>query len=128
MREAFFPLDARELLINRILAVDDEPLLLELVVEELRTHGFDVEGACDGESAKVLLDSGKRYDLLVTDIRMPGKVDGLALGQYFLGSNQLAEVVYMTGYAEIPQTLSTREKLLRKPFRIGQLVALVTDG
>ena len=112
---------------NRILAVDDEPLLLDLVVEELRAHGFDVEGAGDGDSAKALIASGKKYDLLVTDVRMPGKVDGLALGQYFLGSDELAKVVYMTGYAELPPMLSAREKLLRKPFRIGQLVALVTD-
>lgn len=112
---------------TRILAVDDEPLLLELVVDELQMHGFDVESAPDGDAATMLIESGRQYDLLVTDLRMPGKVDGLALGKLFLGCSASGYVIYTTGYAEMPETLSAREKLLRKPFRIGQLISLIAN-
>jgi CheY-like chemotaxis protein len=110
---------------TRILAVDDEPLLLELVVDELEMHGFVVQAAADGEAAKALLASNSDYDVLVTDLRMPGKVDGLALARYFLDHNGVGRVIYVTGFAEIPQTFSARETLLRKPFRMGQLVSLI---
>lgn len=112
---------------TRILAVDDEPLLLELVVDELQMHGFDVESAPDGDAAKMLLESGRQYDFLVTDLRMPGKVDGLALGKFFLGRSEPAFIIYTTGYAEIPEIFSEREKLLRKPFRIGQLISMIAN-
>jgi DNA-binding response OmpR family regulator len=59
----------------RILVVEDDPLIREFVVEALREEGFDVIHAADGEHA--LAWYGRQAaDVLVTDVKLPGKVDG----------------------------------------------------
>lgn len=64
----------------RVLAVEDDPLIREFVVEALREEGFDVIHAADGE--QTLAWCGRRAaDVLVTDIRLPGKVDGWQIAE-----------------------------------------------
>lgn len=110
---------------KRVLAVDDEPLLLELLVDELELGGYKVESASNGDAAMALLGSDHRFDVIVTDLRMPGKVDGWMLGRHALDGDPEARVVYMTGYAKMPAVLSDREKFLRKPFTMDKLYSLL---
>ncbi|WP_246207250.1 response regulator transcription factor [Bradyrhizobium rifense] len=61
----------------RILLVEDDPLIREFVVEALREEGFHVVHAANGEEA--LAWCGRRVvDLLITDVKLPGNVDGMA--------------------------------------------------
>ena len=65
---------------TRILVVEDESLVRELLVEALTDAGFQVDEADNADDADRLLDIDG-YKLLLTDIHMPGKLDGVELAQ-----------------------------------------------
>lgn len=69
------PLDAKA---PRILLVDDDALVRDVIAEELADLGYEVMRAEGGPSALGLLDTGEPVDLLVTDLTMPG-MDGVAM-------------------------------------------------
>jgi CheY-like chemotaxis protein len=62
----------------RILLVDDDALVRDVIAEELADLGYEVMHAEGGRSALGLLDSGEPVDLLITDLTMPG-MDGVAV-------------------------------------------------
>ena len=62
-----------------VLIVDDEALIRLVFAETLRDAGFTVIEAASGDEAIQLLTAGVDVDALVTDVRMPGDIDGLAL-------------------------------------------------
>jgi hypothetical protein len=70
---------AAEMLKIRILLVEDEPLIRMLVAETLRDEGFEVIEASDADGAINELTQSTKFDVLLTDIRMPGKFDGLGV-------------------------------------------------
>jgi two-component system chemotaxis response regulator CheY len=63
---------------KKILLVDDSATMLMSLKSSLEIAGFEVEAAGDGEQAMSKIKSGKRPDLVITDINMP-KMDGLEL-------------------------------------------------
>lgn len=65
----------------RILLVDDEILIRELLAEVLRDAGFDVVEARNADEAMRLLRGNERIDILLTDVQMPGKLDGVDLAR-----------------------------------------------
>jgi CheY-like chemotaxis protein len=66
---------------STILVVEDEVLVRLLVAEELRDTGFVVIEAANTDEALTVLRSSTDIDVMVTDIRMPGSRDGLALAE-----------------------------------------------
>ncbi len=64
-----------------ILVVDDEVLIRFVQAETLREAGYAVVEAASGDEAIALLQAGVDADLLITDVRMPGSLDGLALAR-----------------------------------------------
>lgn len=58
----------------RVLLVEDEPLIRLLAAEVLHDEGFEVVEAADGTQAISLIDSPDGFDLLLTDMHMPGPV------------------------------------------------------
>ena len=66
----------------RILLVEDEPLVREIMAETLAVAGFDVTATCTGDEAAILLADQDRFDLLLTDINMPGSIDGIGLAEH----------------------------------------------
>jgi CheY-like chemotaxis protein len=65
-----------------ILVVEDEVLIRLHLAEELRDSGYNVIEAASGDEAITLLSSVDDIGLLLTDIRMPGNVDGIALANW----------------------------------------------
>lgn len=80
-----------------VLVVEDEPLVREMIVEELTDQGFRVLDADTAEAGLTIIQSGQPIDVLFTDIRLPGR-DGWYLAQ--AGRERLAglRVIYATGY------------------------------
>ena len=66
---------------GRVLLVEDELLVREVAAEDLGEAGFDVTPASDGDEALAILREGTDFDLLFTDIRMPGATDGWDLAR-----------------------------------------------
>jgi PAS domain S-box-containing protein len=83
-----------------ILIVDDEATIRMLAVEMLQGLGYATIEAPDGAAGLVLLQSGARVDLLVTDVGLPGGMNGRQLADAARVSRPALRVLFITGYAE----------------------------
>src|SRR4051812_48920497 len=107
----------------KILVVEDEWLVRELVVEELRGAGFEVLEAETGAEAMARFEQ-QDPDLLMTDIRLPGGMDGWEIAERCRFAKPRLPVIYATAYC--PQTRMVRGALLlHKPFRAAQILSAI---
>jgi PAS domain S-box-containing protein len=83
-----------------ILVVDDEPLVRMVAVEILEELGYHILEADDGPSAMRILNSGQPIDLLVTDVGLPGGMNGRQLADAVRIRRPDLRVLFVTGYAE----------------------------
>jgi CheY-like chemotaxis protein len=113
----------------RILLVDDDPMITELVVDMLGMEGYDVDTANNGIEALQKLER-QRYDLIITDLHMP-KLDGSGfyreLGQRKLHS--LKRIIFLTGTTGVSEehrfVQESGVPVLLKPFNVADLIELV---
>ncbi|EPJ2812654.1 PAS domain-containing protein [Pseudomonas putida] len=119
-----------------ILVVDDEPSVRMFVSEALGGCGYIVIEAADSLAGLQLLRSDTRIDLLVTDIGLPGGIDGRQMADTGRGTRPGLPVLFMTGYAQ-PHVLDNAQLELKtavliKPFALEALTlhvnALLRDG
>lgn len=110
----------------RILAVEDDAETAESVRSILEEDGHEVRIASDGRKALAEL-AGWRPDLIVLDLLMPA-LSGHALLRYLrqLPEYRQVPVLVMSGALASLQPLDGVSAVLRKPFDVGDLVALVT--
>ena len=113
----------------KLLVVDDEKNLRLVVQKEMARQGHDVECAEDGEAAWAMLDE-QDYDVVLCDINMP-RLDGLGLLRRTRERSQNPpEVIMLTGQATVESAIEAMKlgayDYLTKPYRIGELSALVT--
>jgi PAS domain S-box-containing protein len=83
-----------------VLVVDDEPSVRMLVNEVLDELGYTALEAKDGVSGLKILESGRRVDLLVTDVGLPGGMNGRQLADAALVAHPTLKILFITGYAE----------------------------
>jgi CheY-like chemotaxis protein len=114
---------------HRILVVDDEENLRDVLVEVLKRDGHEVQSAGDGiEGLRLTRDS--RYDLVITDLRMPG-LEGPALYEALRQQypDDPPRVIFMsanTGLEEYARFLAdTGEPALEKPFNLADMRQVV---
>ena len=93
-----------------------------IVTDMVADLGGIVQGACDGPSAKALVAEGAPPSLLISDIGMPGGMNGRELGEQMLARWPSLKVLFITGYAEQNilgnQALAPGCALLVKPFTV----------
>ena len=108
----------------RVLVVEDDPLIREFVVEALREEGFDVIQAAEGEEA---LEWCRRQsaDVLVTDVRLPGKVDGWQIAERCREHHPELPVIYATGFSPVTPRPVPGGVFLQKPFHPDEIVNAV---
>ncbi|HYB74928.1 MAG TPA: response regulator [Candidatus Sulfotelmatobacter sp.] len=108
-----------------ILVVDDDTGVRELLAEALRQEGHHVVEAENAQEALVLLERG-RFDLLVTDLGMPG-MPGTELARRAKAGGNVAAVALITGWGVDGDDRTLQEAgvdlVLNKPFEIGEAVA-----
>ncbi len=114
---------------RRVLVVDDSPSLRKLVVNVLESAGFGVTAAENGDDALECLQS-RQFDLLVTDVVMPGTLNGCDLVRKARQLNAAMAILLTTGNVgddAIFEMLETGDTppLLRKPFRMRELLEQV---
>jgi DNA-binding NtrC family response regulator len=108
----------------RILIVDDDHLVRIPLVDDLSDAGFGVEAVASGEEALNKM-SGILFDVVVTDLRMPG-MDGIELLHRIKADYPETEVIVMTAYAEIKTAVSAMKlgayDYIAKPFQNEELI------
>jgi len=116
---------------KRVLVVDDDDNLRELLVAVLSQSGRAVDTASDGLEAVTLLGQN-RYDVVLSDLHMPG-LDGPALYEALRAMRHITtmpRVIFMTGHAgggEYAAFLQgTTEPLLEKPFSVDVVRRVVS--
>ncbi len=112
---------------STILYVEDEPMVREIVTLELEDAGFRVLVAEDGLEALGLIDSGAAFDALVTDIRLPGGIDGLAVANHARGVHPRLPVLYATGFSPDPLRIVVGGRLFAKPVTVAAMVRALSE-
>ncbi|HKY94028.1 MAG TPA: PAS domain S-box protein [Kiloniellales bacterium] len=111
---------------ERILLVEDEPLVREFVSGQLEHLGYQVTAVEQGTAALTLLQGDDRFDLLLTDNIMPGGISGIDLRRQARQLHPRLRVLLMSGYAGTDLDEQEQgERLLRKPFNRRQLAEAV---
>ncbi len=112
-----------------ILVVEDDDDLRELTSKLLRSLGYDVRVAEHAQAALDLLNGGLETTLLLTDVLLPGRMDGPHLAKEARRISPDLKVIYMSGYTENALVhhgrLDPGVNLLQKPFRKRDLAAKV---
>ncbi len=108
-----------------VLVVDDEPTVRMLVTEVLEEHGYVAIEAADGAAGLQVLQSDARVDLLVTDVGLPGGLNGRQMADAARSVRPDLKVLFITGYAEnavLNQAdMATGMQVLTKPFALELL-------
>jgi excisionase family DNA binding protein len=114
-----------------ILVADDERTLASTIRDVLVDQGHEVFMAEDGRQALDLLTSGRHFDLLITDIRMP-LMGGLELLRHLRQQNKYLPAIAMTGYASAEERLQALKegvfRYISKPFDIKVLIQAVEEA
>ena len=108
-----------------VLLVEDEGLIRSTLAETLEDAGYTVVAAENGDAACDLLKGRGGFDVLLTDIQMPGSADGIEVARDFHERHPDRPVVFMTGRPDMLSRmgrLSRCERLLRKPFGTAQML------
>jgi PAS domain S-box-containing protein len=114
-----------------VLVVDDEPTIRHLIDEVLDELGYTVIGAADGAAGLKVLQSGARIELLITDVGLPGGMNGRQVADAARSLRPGLKVLFITGYAENAAVgnghLDAGMELLTKPFTLDDLARRVRD-
>ncbi|QIO37331.1 PAS domain-containing protein [Bradyrhizobium sp. 1(2017)] len=116
---------------HTILIVDDEPSIRMLLTDALEEIGFNVLEAHDGPTGLNILQSDATIDLLVTDVGLPGGMNGRQLADAARTTQPALKVLFITGYAENAiignGQLAPDMQVLTKPFVVETLASRVLD-
>jgi PAS domain S-box-containing protein len=114
-----------------VLVVEDEAVVLDVLTEVLHDLGYRTLHATDGPAGLEVLRGAERLDLLVTDVGLPGGMNGRQLADQARLLRPGLKVLFVTGYAEAA-TLGTASlepgmALLTKPFSVETLAERIRD-
>ena len=111
-----------------VLLVEDEDFIRLIVVETLVEAGFKVTQACNGETALALLRESSGFDLLLTDIHMPGRLSGIDIALHMRALWPETPVVFVTGRPDVLHVFGPpgpRDRCILKPYRPTDLLAAI---
>jgi DNA-binding NtrC family response regulator len=108
----------------KILLVEDDYFIRSMMVEALTDEGFQVLEAETGEQALAHCDDGIA-DVLVTDIRLPGSIDGWDIAEHCRKSNPDLPVIYATGYSHVAARPVSGSVSFQKPYPPDRLIDVI---
>ena len=109
-----------------VLIVEDEVLLRLLVADELRLQNYTVIEAANADDALGILRSGVRVNLIISDIRMPGRIDGCGLVSAVKSLWPEVKLVIASAHADRVQQ-GTADAVFPKPYEIEDLLLTVNE-
>jgi DNA-binding NtrC family response regulator len=113
------------------LVVDDETDFLETIVKRLQKRGLEAVGVSSGEEAIELM-KGRRFDVVLMDIKMPGGMDGIETFRELKGLQPLVEVIFLTGHATLESSVEGMKlgafDYLIKPVKLDDLLPKLAEA
>ncbi|HET6836696.1 MAG TPA: response regulator [Gemmatimonadales bacterium] len=113
-----------------IMVVDDDDRVRRVTARMLRDEGYDVLEARSGEQALEQLAGAEQVQIVLTDIAMPGGMNGVELAEKVLAEAPWRRIVLMSGYDRLfPKwgSIGARFPLLMKPFKADQLIQQMSE-
>ena len=118
----------------RLLIVDDEPQMCELVSTILTDEGYETVPLVDAGQAIERIDAGEQWDLAVLDVMMPG-MTGVEVARRLRRRDPDAKILFITGFSDVlfdaQPILWANEAFLEKPFTpngLSEAVSLSLHG
>ncbi len=114
-----------------VLVIEDEASIRSLIAEELQDMGYQVVSAADGPAGLHILQSDRRIDLLLTDVGLPGGLNGRQVADAARVTRPQLKVLFITGYAENAAVgnglLEYGMQVITKPFDMEALAGKVRE-
>ena len=121
---------ARQSRVKRILIVEDEPALIDILIEHFIDSPYEVDTATNGIDAMAAVAS-ERPDVVLLDIKMPG-MDGIEVLKRIMKADPSISVIMVTGVSEVPVTAEALRQgafgCVPTPFDLRYLEHLVAVG
>jgi CheY-like chemotaxis protein len=111
----------------RVLLVEDEVMLRVWIAEELRDAGFTVIEAKSADEASAIIASGTPVDLIFSDVRMPGSMNGLEFARQVRAQSPTLPIIITSGDLG-PEGTGGLAPLLKKPYSVAQAIALLSEA
>lgn len=117
---------------RRVLVVEDEGAVLAVIVAILDKEGYDVTSAATGDEARTIFETSPDFDLLLTDIVMPGTLQGTTLSNVLRERVPDLSVIFMSGYASEAEihdkSIRPEDIRLMKPVRRAELLTAISKS
>ncbi len=114
----------------RIMVVDDEKVIRDILTDFLTTEGFMVTTAESGEQALKELEA-QHYDMLITDLKMPG-MSGIELLEKVRDMKTDTLTIIMTGFGTVETAIKAMKfgayDYITKPFKVNEVVQIIRRG
>ena len=113
---------------RQVLVVEDDDSLASFLCDELRSQGFIVDHASDGEAALSALETRRRFDLLIVDLNLP-KLDGISVIRQVRPDQPKLPIMVLTACSRVEDRVNALQNgaddCLNKPFSLLELMARV---
>ena len=113
---------------RKVLLVEDEFLIRLILAEALGDAGYDVTAAVTADEAARLIATTDGFDIVVTDIHTPGRLDGIELAKAVRQRHPDMRVVYMTGMPDAMRSagkLGPRDAFISKPYGPSEMLRTI---
>ncbi len=112
---------------HRILIVDDEDDLRELLSHVLSAQGYEIQSASNGEDAISTLKR-ESFDLALLDIQMP-KMNGIQVLRFITEHSPATKTIMLTGFADLKNAMDAREfgarDFISKPYKLDDVLSTI---
>lgn len=105
-----------------ILVVEDEPLLRFALASELSEAGFRVVEAANTDEAESVLATGARIDLVITDVQMPGRRDGMVLAEIVRAARPDTKIIVTSGRPPQSNVATVADAFFSKPYDLDRVI------
>lgn len=109
---------------EKILVIDDSPEILTLFSEYLKAEGYEVDTSAEGSTGIEMIEK-KFYDLIVTDLKMPG-VDGMKVLEFAMNHSPNSPCIILTGYGTVKNAVEAIKlgafDYLTKPVKMDEIL------
>ena len=110
----------------RILLIEDDVLIRSVIAEELRELGVTVIEAGTTAEANAYFECGNSPDLIFSDVRMPGPVNGIDFANHIRRRYPALPIILTSGFSGVDD-IGHAVPFLKKPYQIAEAIALMFD-